>query len=192
MYSPSFNFRHNLKPSKLESAKDRGERRALERIGAFIRRRAKTDVLRRTAAKGTRGSVRRVRDGVVRKVQEVARPGRPPIVRSRSGVASLKNIKFHFSPSAHAVYIGPVGIGKRLRGSTEKTAAGLLERGGRGSVEQWQPDGSSIWSLGNVRRAGVRRRTVRARYHEHPFMGVALEREVAAGTLGDSFKGQIY
>lgn len=192
MLTADFIVRHVQHNERVHAAKERGIQRAGIRIGAFIRRRVRTDILKRTAGKGTRARVRRVKSGVRRKVQAVAKPGKPPIVRSRSPVASLKNIRFAYSPREQTVYIGPIDIGKRLRGSSERTAAGLLERGGSSTVSQWSPENSSIWSLGRVAKPGVKNRTARARYAAHPFMGPGLDKEVDAGTLGDSWEGVVY
>lgn len=191
MLSARLAFKYIEYRRRLEQAKERGERRAGMKIGAFIRRRTRTDILRRTGGKGQRASVKRVRNGVVRKVQKTASPGKPPIVRSKSKFASLRNIRFAYSSTDRVVYIGPVGIGRRLSGSNESTVAGLMERGGTGRVPQWRPKGSSVWSLGNVRR-GVDRRSARARYAKHPFMGPGLQKEVDAGTIPKSWTGVVY
>ena len=177
--------------ASIAKAVNEGERKALSKIGAFIRQRAKTDILRRVAYKGKRASVRRVKGGKGRKVQEASRPGQPPIVRSRDKVATLKNILFAFNPDSGGVVVGPVGLNKKLRGSNRSTVPELLEKGGSADVPQWKPVNSTVWSLGNVRRPGVANRMTRAQYAARPFMGPALQKEIAAGTIADAFRGVV-
>jgi hypothetical protein len=172
------------------AAINEGERKALGKIGAYVRQRAKTDVLRRVAYKGARASVRRIKGGKAKKTQQTSRPGSPPIVHSRDKVRTLKNILFAFNPETHSVVIGPVALNKStLVGSSARTVMELLEKGGSADVPQWKPDGSNVWSLGNVRRAGVANRMTRGQYAARPFMGPALEREVKAGTIADAYRG---
>lgn len=178
---------------RITAAVARGEERAGKKIGAFIRRRVRTDILKRTAGKGSRASVKRVKNGVRRKVQKTARPGAPPIIRTKSKIATLKNIRFAYSKSDRVVYIGPVGLpDRRLKGSSQPTAAALLERGGTGRVEQWKPKNSNVWSLGSVRSRNTDRRSARAKYAKHPFMGPGLEKEIAAGTIPQQWHGEAY
>lgn len=183
-------FRYIEHRERVARAVARGEERVGRKVGAFIRTRARTS-LRRTGAKG-RGKARRIRNGVVVRVQKTAKAGAPPIVRSRSKFATLKNIRFSYSRGDRVVYIGPVGIGKKLRGASEPTAAGLAERGGSATVEQWKPKSSNAWSMGKVRSQGTDSRTRRANYDKHPFMGPALDKEVAAGTIPDAWSGEVY
>src|SRR5690242_12299768 len=65
------------------------ERKALSRIGAFVRRRARSSLRRR---------------------KRVSRPGEPPSVHSKDDTANLKNILFAYEPSHRRVVIGPVGL----------------------------------------------------------------------------------
>ncbi len=76
---------------------DRAERKALSRIGAFVRRRARSSL--------------RIR-------KRVSMPGETPSIRSRDKAASLKNILFAFQPATHSVLIGPVGLNQLTDGRT--------------------------------------------------------------------------
>ena len=175
----------------VESAVARGERKALSKIGAYLRTRARTSTLRRVAFKGKKANVRRIRGGKAAKVQESAKAGEPPRVRSRDRVATIRNILFAFQPDSHSVVTGPVALNKRLTGGSETTVPGLLERGGTVNVEQWKPDFSDVWSMGRVRRPGVQNRIVRAHYAAHPFMGPTLDAEIAAGTIPEAYSGVV-
>lgn len=175
----------------VESAVERGERKALSKIGAFLRTRARTNTLRRVAYKGKKANVRRVRGGKASKVQESARAGEPPRVRSRDKVRTLKNILFAYQPDTHSVVTGPVALNTPLTGGSETTVPGLQERGGSVIVAQWKPDHSDVWSMGNVRRPGVQNRMTRAQYAAHPFMGPTLDAEVAAGTIPAAYSGVV-
>lgn len=170
---------------------DIAERQVLSKQGAFVRRRARTQILRRSASKGSRASVKRLRGGKASKVQAVARPGSPPIVRSKSKVETLRNILFGYNPSSHSVFIGPVGLNKKPVSSSASTIPQLMEKGGTAGVFQWKPDRSNVWSLGNVRRPGVSTRIAKGRYANHPFMGPALDAEVAAGTIAGPWSGAV-
>ena len=175
----------------VESAISRGERKALSKIGAYLRTRARTSILRRVANKGKKASVKRVRSGKAAKVQESARAGEPPRVRSRDKVKTLRNILFAFQPESHSVITGPVALNTRLTGGSESTVPGLLERGGTVNVAQWKPAASNVWSMGDVRRPGVQNRMTRAQYAAFPFMGPTLDAEVAAGTIPEAYAGVV-
>lgn len=145
--------------------------RRLRRAGAFIRRRAQTDILRR-------------RKGV-------SAPGQPPHVHSRDRFASLRNIQFFLDRSGEALIVGPVKLNLASRDAHgSKTVPELLEFGGTAAIDEEQFIGSDIWYRRDRRRRGSpnkRYRTRTARYTARPFMGPALEKEIAAGTLQDLF-----
>lgn len=166
------------------------ERRVLSRQGAFLRRRVRTDILRRTARE--KKAPERGRDGRFKKAKHVSRAGQPPLVRSRDPVANLRNILFVYVPSRHSVLTGPVGLNKRLRGSSAQTVPELLEKGGTASVFQWAWRGSNVWNIGRA-PAGVLadERQVRGRYSPHPFMEAGLQKEVAAGNIIGPWAGQV-
>lgn len=167
------------------------ERKVMSRQGAFIRRRVKTDILRRTESKGRRLVERGLNGRFVRGRQRVARPGQPPIVRSRDKTATLKNILFAYHPAEHTVVVGPVGLNKSLKGSSARTVPELLEKGGTATVAQWAPTGTNIWNFGGYRGPGTKQRTVSGRYSAHPFMGPGLEKEIAAGTIIGPWSGSV-
>lgn len=171
----------------LKQMSDR-ERRALSRMGAFILRRAQTDVLRRTAPKGQLRRVGRGRDGRFKRIQQSARPGNPPIVHSRNKYASLRNILFALGPSGQSVIVGPVGIpSMRLTGSSAQTVPELLEFGGTATItESVYPSGTTYPGKAPT-SANAKLRKRKATYAGNPFMSVALEREARAGTLVGAF-----
>lgn len=144
------------------------ERRALSRMGAFIRQRARTDVLRR----GKRSAAN----------------GEPPRVHSNDSHATLKNIIFALGSDGQSVAVGVVGIPSlRLVGSTARTVPELLEEGGtaRRSVARL-PDGRVVFGRLAERPDAVPMAQV-VRYRGNPFMKVALAREARAGTLAQAF-----
>ena len=168
------------------------ERSVMSRQGAFIRRRARTDILRRTAGKTGRRLVARGSDGRFMKTkQKVAGRGQPPIVRSRDKSANLRNILFAYNPQGHSVVIGPVGLNKRPKNSSAQTVPELLEKGGTASVVQWAGATGNVWNFGSTTAHYFRRRTVRGHYSPHPFMGPALAKEVAAGTIVGPWAGKV-
>jgi hypothetical protein len=162
------------------------ERRALSRMGAFIQRRAKTDVLRRTRPYGPKKKPTRDASGRFQAVDVPAVPGQPPIVRAK-GYASLRRIIFALGPDNQSVLVGPVRF-KPLTRSNRKTVPELLEFGGSAKVtETVYPDGRVYRGVSKFRGRGETVRNRNANYKPFPFMSVALEREAAAGTLLDAF-----
>jgi hypothetical protein len=151
----------------------REDARRLGKMGAFIQRRAKTKILRR-APRGRRGS---------RGQRPSARPGQPPLVHSTNERVSLRRILFGLTADWNGVAIGPVAIAdQRLRGSSAQTVPQLLTKGGRGRVDVYSNDGGRTWEAGHAPQADEHR-SVAANYREHPFMGPALNEEIAAGTV---------
>ena len=139
-------------------------------MGAFVQRRAKTKILRR-APRRRRGD------------RPSARPGQPPLVHSRNERVSLRRILFGLTDDWNAVAIGPVAIAdQRLSGATAQTVPELLTRGGRARVDVYSNDGGRTWQAGHAPQADEHR-TVAANYGEHPFMGPALNEEIAAGVV---------
>jgi hypothetical protein len=163
------------------------ERRALSRMGAFIRRRAQTDVLRRTIPKGNRKRTGG-RNGRFKRIKQSAGPGQPPVVHSRNKYASLRNILFALGPTGQSVIVGPVGIPSlRLTGASAQTVPELMEFGGTATItESVYPSGLAYPGKSKTSE-GATLRTRKATYSKHPFMSVALEREARAGTLVDAF-----
>lgn len=173
------------------AATTKAERSVMSRQGAFIKRRVRTDILRRTQSKGRRLVERGLDGRFKRGRQVVSRPGQPPIIRSRDKVANLRNILFAYNPARHTVVIGPVGLNQRLRGSSAQTVPELLEKGGTASIAQWAPGDSNIWNFGQSRKPNTKSRTVAGRYSAHPFMGPGLTKEVAAGTIIGPWSGVV-
>lgn len=137
-------------------AVSRARRRALSRAGAFVRTRARTSIRKR---KGTSPA------------------GSPPY----SHVGTLrKGILFGYDPARESVVVGPVGFaGSR--------APSLLEFGGTVPGE-----GRLLTVAADVGRDASGRfasRQTRVRvtgnltYEPRPYMGPALEAELAAGTI---------
>jgi hypothetical protein len=79
--------------------------RALSRLGAFIRRRARSSMRRR---------------------KKPSAPGTPPSAHSSSKVATLKNILFAFDHSRNSVVIGPVRLNQKFYFGGPVLAAGTV------------------------------------------------------------------
>lgn len=90
-------------------AMDAKERRALIRVGSFIRRRARSSLRRRKKASAA---------------------GSPPSVHSRDKFATLKNILFAYDPGAKSVIVGPVGLTRKRISGSVRTVPALMEFGG--------------------------------------------------------------
>lgn len=153
----------------------RADARRLAKMGAYVRTRAITDILRR-APKRTRRNGRRAS----------AAPGRPPLVHSNDSFANLRNILFGLTYDNNAVVIGPRFVpALRLRAASQPTIPALLTFGGTARMDQWSNDGDT-WHMGKSSAAEYKR-TVNARFHEHPFMGPALQKEIDAGIVQNVF-----
>jgi hypothetical protein len=152
-------------------------RRKLSRVGAFVRQRARTDILRRPP-KGRRHE------------RPASQPGSPPFVHAPSGAfASLKNILFALNTDWESVIIGPrVVPSRKIRGS-QPTVPALLEHGGSQTITetfingQWIP---GFRAMGKAETARTRRRT--AKYAARPFMAPALTRTIGEGAIPDIWK----
>lgn len=161
---------------KVQRQVDRGKLRALSKVGAYVRRRARTDVLRRRS--GT------------------SEPGQPPNVHSTDSTTSLKNILFGLTDN-DSVVIGPV----KLNGTRQGTSAiqslfnvpEMLEHGGEGQILQAvDPDrGNLLTYIPRRLRGKVRYRSRSVSIAARPFMSVALEREKAAGTILKAFENMV-
>lgn len=165
----------------LEFALERAEMRALSKIGAFLRRRARSSLRRRKTP---------------------SQPGQPPSVHSTDQVVTLKNILFGYDPHIHGVVVGPVRLhakhGRRL--GEAGTIPQLLEFGGRQLIQEWYARTdrswqSSVWrSKRRFAEAVARGMPVRwrsARYAPRPFMGTALAAELQAGTIPAKWRGTV-
>ncbi|GAB5404297.1 MAG: hypothetical protein Aurels2KO_25280 [Aureliella sp.] len=175
------------------AALTKAERATMSRQGAFVRRRARTDILRRTKKHGRKVRVRDRRGRFEKSQETVSRPGQPPIVRSSDKSATLKNILFSFNPNTHSVFIGPVKLNGKFAGNPSTTIPQLHEHGGTSTVQQWAYANSEVWNLGSPKlyEPGMKRRSVRARYAKRPFMGPALDKEISAGTIAGPWAGAV-
>jgi hypothetical protein len=153
--------------------------RRLSKMGAYLRQRARTDVLRRRSASSP--------------------PGSPPSVHSRNDYATLRNIQFGLDWANNALKVGPVGIPSLFLapGSSATTVPQLLEFGGTSRIREYSFN-SVRWNRGKPPRnlttsqqRAFTTRTINAHYEPRPFMAVALERERRAGTLGRVFSARV-
>ena len=159
------------------SAITKAERKSLSKIGAFIRRRARSSLRRR---------------------KRTSSPGEPPSVHSKDGRATLKNILFAFNPATRSVVIGPVGLNQvNNTDAGRQTIPQIMEFGGTVAIREEQyiftnrPD---LWRRRDTRASASSRkryRTRRATYEPRPFMGPALAAEVAAGTIPDAWAAAV-
>ncbi|HBE72477.1 MAG TPA: hypothetical protein DDW52_30455 [Planctomycetaceae bacterium] len=155
------------------------ERRNLRMIGAFIRRRARTKILRRR--------------------KRSSAPGSPPSIHSRDKRASLRNILFGYDPRRHSVIIGPVKLSGVVDNTDTlgKTVPELLEFGGTALIEEVQSRTSGPedpWYPRDPNKPVLpwqRSRKRPARYRGNPFMSLALEQEIDAGTITDVWRASI-
>ena len=144
-----------------QEGKDRmtkANRKALTKVGAFVRRRARSSLRRR---------------------KKRSEPGEPPSVHTSDRVATLKNILFAYEPQAETLVVGPVRLNRQ---------AVLGPQLGSATVPQVHEFGATLKiheaKVGNHWRSGRRRvrrgqpvRVRRVKYSERPFMGPALEAE---------------
>lgn len=153
--------------------------RALSRQGAFIRRRAQTDMLRRR--------------------KKVSLPGSPPSVHSRSKNDSLRNILFYYDPRSDSVVVGPVKLNQvnRQAGGGTISVPSLMEFGGSVDIleERYPGSRAGMWfrtDLRTKKRYSDRiYRNRRANYRPRPFMLPSLEKEIAAGTIANSWANTV-
>ncbi|MEL6896243.1 MAG: hypothetical protein AAFP90_09090 [Planctomycetota bacterium] len=157
--------RFRLNRPTITQMMDRKTRRALIRAGAFVRRRARSQLRRR---------------------KRVSRPGQPPSVHSRDKFATLKNILFAFDERSFAVIVGPREIGRRYPNILPgETVGEVQEVGGRMIVfEIQQSRGRWLAVSFNRYRSHIgRKRTRTVTVRSRPNMVLALRREMQADTL---------
>ena len=147
---------------------------ALRRQGSYIRTRARTDVLKRR--------------------KSVSKSPNPPHTHSPT-LSSLKNILYFYDSRTETVVIGPVKLNQVNQTTTGRmTVPQLLERGGTAKIHEVQYRPGGRWFRRDLRRRAKRELKYRvrtARYKPRPFMLVALEREIAAGTIADSWRNVV-
>lgn len=152
------------------------ERRAMSKIGAFIRTSARTSLKRRKATSAA---------------------GSPPSVHSKDKVATLKNILFGYDPSSHSVVAGPVGlnqVNQEAAAQASRPVPAIMEHGGTVAIqeERWKTiNGNGKWYRRDMRRLPSESKLYRVRianYEPRPFMAPALERERSNGKLISAWK----
>lgn len=145
--------------------------RRLSRIGAYIRRRARTNILRR-------------RKGV-------SSPGSPPSVHSKDSVATLRNIQFAADRTTESMICGPIKLNQVNETQDGRISVPeVLEKGGTITIYEQRYANTDQWYRQDRRRArrpGVEYRKRAANYAARPFMGPALKHEIDAGTVGNIF-----
>lgn len=166
-----------LDREKVQKQIGRAQARALSRAGAFVRRRARTQMLRRR--------------------KRVSAPGNPPSVHSRSKVDSLKNILYVYDPRSRTVVVGPVKLNQvtPVNGS-RSTVPELLEFGGTARIleERYKHATSGNWYRRDRRQRQNPDKIYRARsarYSPRTFMRPALQAEVAAGTIPQAWANSV-
>lgn len=157
------------------AAVDVATRRAMSKMGAFVRTRARSSI---------------------RKRKKPSPPGSPP----SSHVGTLRNLLFFaFDPVTYSVVVGPVLLGRR-----PDAVPGTLEAGAvvprvvreplpaaRRATKRQAAAYRRLLKEGRLVRPPVRLRTVAAAYPPRPYMGPALAAEVRAGTITDALRGSI-
>jgi len=176
-----------FRPRAIRDPAERAHLRTLSRIGAYVQRRMRSSIKRR---------------------KTVSPIGGPPHAHSTDNVASLKAIWFHEDKREMSVVIGPIKLNAKqfLNGIMQSgTVPNVLENGGvvgirekQISVSEYQvgrdaggrfkrTEGKRVrkWvAVGRRRpRPGQATRVRMARYGKRPFAGPALDAEVAAGTI---------
>lgn len=171
-FHPTFNVsKLFLDRANIQKRIGQGRARALSRQGAFVRTTAIQKVLRR-------------RKGV-------SRPGGAPSVRSRDSIRTLRKVLFSYDDQSESVVVGPVKLNQ-----VNQTSAGrlsvpqLLEFGGTAKIHEVQYNPGGVWFRRDLRkrqRSSYAYRIRSAIYAPRPFMSVALQREIDAGTITDSW-----
>jgi len=157
-------------------AMERAERRVLSRMGAFVRRTARSSIRRR---KG------------------VSAEGSPPSAHARASSgpeAGLKFILFGYDAARRTVVVGPVKFNQvNYLGTGERVSVPqLLEFGGTAQIIEKRTKGRGPWRRADLRRKlrpWEESRTRRARYAARPFMRPALAKE--KDNFAKLFEGQI-
>lgn len=157
---------------------EKAERKNLSKIGAFVRQRARSGLRRR---------------------KKTSSPGSTPSVHSRDRVATLKNILFGYQPRTHSVIIGPVKLNQAnyVPDGGKTTLPQLHEFGGQIFIHEERLKknrGENKWYRRDLRQRDRPWKDYRLRlahYAARPFMGPALDAEIAAGTITDVWRASI-
>lgn len=153
---------------KIRDQLESKERRALSRVGSFVRRRMRSKI---------------------RKRKRPSKPGQPPSAHT-TGFASLRTILFAYDQKQHSVVVGPVLLNKRqsLVEPVDGTVPGTLEAGGSIRIPEESYDGVK-WYRINRRQKAPKKRIRVARVEPRPFSGASLEEEIEAGTIPAEWHG---
>lgn len=168
---------------KVMRAVDAGTRKALSRVGAFVRTRARSSI---------------------RKAKKASAPGEPP--KSKTGLLR-RFILFKYDFASRSVVVGPTLLpsGSMVDPLNDKTVPQVLEEGDAVVPRLVTLLGASK-PAATRRQAEAYRRLVRAgrltpkevvkdvvhfRYEARPYMRPALLAEVSAGTIPAAFKNSV-
>jgi hypothetical protein len=198
--------RYFLDRREVQKRLGKANARAMSKVGAFLRRRARSSLRRR---------------------KRTSRPGEPPSVHSDDAVANLKNILFAVEPRRQSLVVGPVALNQVNQSWIDlagRTVPQVMEFGDVLVLREWrfaQLDAKQKWSgwdrytstakfgtewrrqdrrwrdAARKRRGhrlsdlGVQTRQRRAIYRPRPFMGPALQQEVDAGTIPSAWIGAV-
>lgn len=143
--------------------------KALSRAGAFV-------------MTGARGSIRRS--------PNYSKPGKPPT--TRKGSRFKNTILFRYDKTTRSVVVGPTKL--NAKGDVPKAGVpSILERGGTHTTRRVRfvpAKGGGITRTGRPKQHKIPAGT-NLRYEARPFMGPALQREIAAGSIPAAFKNSV-
>lgn len=162
-----------LDRSKIQNRIGKDNAKRLSRIGAFVRKRVRTQTLRRR--------------------KTPSKPGSPPSIHSKDSVATLKNVQFAVDRTWERMIVGPVLLNQVEHGDKGTTTVPeRLEKGGIGIIHEERWSDRSPWMRRDFRRTVKPEKQYRKRqanYAARPFMGPTLEKEAAAGNIIGVFAG---
>ena len=161
----------------------------------YFDRQAVVDAIGQAAARGLGKAgayIRRRAMHSMRKRKKPSKPGQPPSYHANAN--SLREIQFYYDAQRLSVIVGPILLrtptnyyGPQLPAS--QTVPELLEFGGSLTVRERKV--GTKWLQYGDRYRKHRTRERRVTVAPRPFMGPALEREVAAGTIPAGFSGLV-
>lgn len=179
--STQFQMTLSLKRSFFDRAaiqrpSDQATVKTLGKMGAFIRRRARS---------------------ILRRKKKVSSVGSPPSVHSSDPVATLKNVLFALGPDRRSVLVGPVKLNQvnlQANRMGSLTVPQLHEFGGTIAIREWSFGPGKPWRRRDMRfnpRPGWMYRTRNAKYAPRPFMGPAGRYELERGKMAEQFRKQV-
>ena len=156
----------------VQNAMERQQRVAISKSLAFIRRRARSSLRRR---------------------KKVSEPGSQPSVHTKEE-EGLKKILFSYNQRTGGGIVGPVKLNQvNLMSGSSQPVTAVMEFGGVVGIQEiayprgeWSGGGYFPWRRRDLRRRldpSAKRRKRNAKYAPRPFMGPALEKEVAEGNI---------